>query len=1122
MPYPPHLLAPIGILDPEGTQPNPLTGRPYENLHAHETDDQGNPQTYARIANTQWKKLNVYTERVRILKDLHDYQVVIAESGTGTGKTVIFPKLALHAVGYDNRVLCAIPKQIPCKGAGEYAARCMDVQPGREVGHFYKGDRSYDRHRTKLLFSTSGSIAAMMRSNPFLDNENEKFDCLLIDEVHERTKDIDDLLMNAREILRRRPEMKIVVMSATLDLHWYATYFREFRVKKLSIEAPPTYPRCLQYLSKPLFPKQIDITKMQTAAADLIVRILDKPPVLHDPRVRDELVQKLIATRVDITTRAQAVAALKDGDILVFLPSVKAAADDVFKEVRKKVKQLPHVRPFYCTKLESASRTRPLQNDQGKKVDIVDKKTGEVRIEGLMVTRDGKPEPASEQDVAVAENMYLHHPDNDPRDPYVRKVILATNVAESSVTFKGALTYVVDSGVSQDNDYLPKRMETTLTPKYVAQGPIVQREGRTGRTCPGVCYHLYTKTQFDEFPAFAPPEMSKVEDLPNRILLRMMQKGWDSVDGVHKYFDDLPEPPPRIYRNAALRMLISLQAIEPPPLGEALPTGTAKRTFLGRAMSPLGAIPPHQAKALIASYYYNCLNEMADIVAFVGLLNGKGLEELCVDPRKQWKNKSTGVHPDLVSSGSTNYGDHITLLRTYNRYRGYRTVAEQRAFCKKHNVKGVTLAKVSQAAQKIKSSVEKLLERTDNLLCVNEDDVLDTEAMEARAERPDRGPRRSSRKQGRRSRKAHKAHGGTFEVATDFAHLDDVNPSGEKDLAVLYALYPECQRSVRQTLLAIVREQRPGDVNQPSLAVLYAEPGSAREALSDRIRTLPVQRFKSLGTSERDAVLHAYRATIKHRKRDMAAHAAREAAARDPTATSAPTTHVAPVVDDAEAKNHAHWLRALEASFEKARTLHWARLDVVRDVRRRRVKEMIRPFFSDLPDSYHESEWRNPELRVMRAMAEGYYVHMGLRVDDPAKKKYVLPFPSEQSVATVSKRSVLFHKPTTGPVCLFETLFTQMKPELVLVTTPPPEVMRSMKGLTDAMVAEVVNSKWGGQLELGADRRVTRKAGVVSRAVVSRRKGSRKKKRKTRRGGGTRKTRRRTNYVHASSLTCFQ
>jgi hypothetical protein len=125
----------------------------------------------------------------------------------------------------------------------------------------------------------------------------------------------------------------------------------------------------------------------------------------------------------------------------------------------------------------------------------------------------------------------------------------------------------------------------------------------------------------------------------------------------------------------------------------------------------------------------------------------------------------------------------------------------------------------------------------------------------------------------------------------------------------------------------------------------------------------------------------------------------------------------------------------------------------------------------------------------MRAMAEGYYVHMGLRVDDPAKKKYVLPFPSEQSVATVSKKSVLFHKPTTGPVCLFETLFTQMKPELVLVTTPPPEVVRSMKGLTDAMVAEVVNSKWGGQLELGPDRRVTRKAGVVSRAASTRRKG---------------------------------
>jgi hypothetical protein len=164
-------------------------------------------------------------------------------------------------------------------------------------------------------------------------------------------------------------------------------------------------------------------------------------------------------------------------------------------------------------------------------------------------------------------------------------------------------------------------------------------------------------------------------------------------------------------------------------------------------------------------------------------------------------------------------------------------------------------------------------------------------------------------------------------------------------------------------------------------------------------------------------------------------------------------------------------------------------------VRRKRVKEALRPFFTELPDHFYEPEWRNIEMRVMRAMLEGYYVHMGLCIGDPAKKRYAVPFPMEPSVATIGdgvlgKNSMAKE---AGPVCLFENLLTRRDTELVLVTSLPRVIWQSstVKGhFVDGLKA-ALPSKLAEQLTTGRAKMVTQKAGVEAE---KRRKRSRKKK----------------------------
>ena len=236
----------IGILDPEGKYKNPLTGNKYS-------------QRYYDLANIKpaWRNLPMYAQAKQIIKLIEKHQVCVIESGTGTGKTVILPKLALHTLDYKGKVVMTIPKKAATLSSASFAAACMDVKLGQEVGYQYRDSKieiveedeiieeSSKSAKTKLLFSTEGSVLQQLNNDPYLKD----YDIVIIDEAHERSIAIDRMLVLLREALLLNDKLKVIITSATLPPKLFENYFREkgISVGEMSINPLPNKPVELIY-----------------------------------------------------------------------------------------------------------------------------------------------------------------------------------------------------------------------------------------------------------------------------------------------------------------------------------------------------------------------------------------------------------------------------------------------------------------------------------------------------------------------------------------------------------------------------------------------------------------------------------------------------------------------------------------------------------------------------------------------------------------------------------------------------------------------------------------------------------------------------------------------------------
>ena len=569
---------PIGIYDPDGLNINPLTNQPYKNLYSHlvkTINGQELPATYTNLAKI-WKTKLVYLHKDQILYSIQNNQITLAKAGTGVGKTVLIPKIALHAFNYKKNVITTIPKKVITRSTAEFAAQCLDVKIGEEVGYYFKGENKTS-DKTKLCFTTTGSlISKITGSDPYLKD----YDCVIIDEAHERTVQTDQLLLLLKKALEHRKDLKIVIMSATINLEVFRNYFPSNKFKFNEVDAG------------------------EHTSYEIQDYWLDKRP---KPNEWKELAVKRIINILSNSTF---------GDILVF---IRASSDgkSICENLNNTIKKNRlSIKPF-CTILagNSSKEDEELATDEYKYKDLK--------------TKSGK----------------FH----------TRKVVMATNVAESSLTVDGVV-YVIDCGLEYEDSYEPSKMSRMLTEEFIAKSSMKQRRGRGGRTRPGICYHLYTEEDSKKFKDYPTPSIQKT-DLTNDILDLMKLKYINNIKDLKQFLNEFLSPPSDKFINSALHNLYSMEAI-------TSKDNNGKLTDLGRIFTKFRAVKLHHCKILLSSYYYKCQKEICDIISLLIVSDGM-LNSIFYEFRENPKSKHYKKRKQDYNTSQTlfhhSYGDIFTL-----------------------------------------------------------------------------------------------------------------------------------------------------------------------------------------------------------------------------------------------------------------------------------------------------------------------------------------------------------------------------------------------------------------------------------------------------------------------------
>jgi RNA helicase HrpA len=406
--------------------------------------------------------LPVYQHKELILQALEENQVIVVESPTGSGKTTQLPVI-LHNAGFSKEGMIGVtqPRRIAVLSVSEYIARQLNETIPGLIGYKMRFADQTASH-TKIKIMTDGILLQEMKLDPWLS----KYECIVVDEAHERSLTIDFILGLLKRILEVRRDFKVIVSSATINTAVFSAYFGDCPVVKIDAV---TYPVTLVY---------------------------DPPEIVSSGLAAQEILLGKI-----ITICSRFMGERRPGDILIFLSGEKMIKD--------------------CMKALAFS---PF----GKKVHIVP-----------LYGRLGKEEQERVFDKA----------------PWGKtKIVIATNIAETSVTIDG-ITAVIDSGLAKLNFYNPRTYTSSLIEGPISKASCNQRKGRAGRTQSGSCYRLYGRNDFEKRPLFTTEEIYRT-DL-SEVVLRMADLGITNFDDF-----DFVSPPAREGLISAVETLNLLGALE--------------------------------------------------------------------------------------------------------------------------------------------------------------------------------------------------------------------------------------------------------------------------------------------------------------------------------------------------------------------------------------------------------------------------------------------------------------------------------------------------------------------------------------------------------------------------------
>ncbi|MGW9302233.1 ATP-dependent RNA helicase HrpA [Streptomyces cyaneofuscatus] len=472
------------------------------------------------------EELPVSQKKDEILEAIRDHQVVIVAGETGSGKTTQIPKICMElGRGVRGMIGHTQPRRIAARTVAERVADELKTPLGETVGWKVRFTDQVNPESTYLKLMTDGILLAEIQT----DRELLAYDTIIIDEAHERSLNIDFLLGYLARLLPKRPDLKVVITSATIDPERFARHFGEAPIVEVSGR---TYPVEVRY--RPLLEDDSEDSDRDqiTAICDAVDELSHEAP----------------------------------GDVLVFLSGEREIRDTA-DALNKRNLRHTEVLPLYA-RLSHAEQHRVFQRHTG------------------------------------------------------RRIVLATNVAETSLTVPG-IKYVIDPGNARISRYSHRTKVQRLPIERISQASANQRKGRCGRTSDGICIRLYSEDDFVTRPEFTDPEILRT-NLAS-VILQMTAAGLGDIEK----FPFIDPPDHRNIRDG-VQLLQELGALEQGEKSSQEGKKGQRLTPLGRKLSQL-PVDPRLARMVIEADRNGCAREVMVIAAALSIQ----------DPRERPQEKQT-------------------------------------------------------------------------------------------------------------------------------------------------------------------------------------------------------------------------------------------------------------------------------------------------------------------------------------------------------------------------------------------------------------------------------------------------------------------------------------------------
>ncbi|XP_068081354.1 ATP-dependent DNA/RNA helicase DHX36 isoform X2 [Anabrus simplex] len=627
------------------------------------------------------KKLPAFERRFEILQLIEENQVVVISGETGCGKTTQVAQFILDDYIMKNKgslchVVCTQPRRISAISVAERVATERDEPCGNSsVGYQIRLDKSLPRQQGSIVFCTTGILLQWMQSDPGLTTISH----VIIDEIHERNINSDFVMTVLRQLLPQRPDLRVILMSATLNSVQFSKYFDncptldiQGHLHAVDVFYLENVLDITSYVREQFLRQRRQNRNRRYAVADARQEEFFNYIVPHVNNLRyrfsELVIDQLLMPESEhtdlelIQTLIEYICSHKgDGAILVFLPG--------WEQISTLVRNINSSK-FFC---KGEMTQQAVMNDVGDDDEGIEEDKPDV-----IVGNGGRflVLPLHSKLPTVNQSAVFDRP-----PPGVRKIIVSTNIAETSITIDDVV-YIIDSGKMKVKNYDVEKNISVLCDEWVSQANATQRRGRAGRVQHGECYHMYTKARYDRLDKYPKPEILRVrlEDLVLHIKILQLGKVMPFLSQV------MSCPNPKTVQSS-LKFLQTLNALDE----------DENLTPLGYHLARL-PLDPQIGKMIIMSAIFSCVDPVFSIAA-------------CLSEKDPFyipmgRDKEANAIKLELSQGSKS--DHLVFAEGIKRWEDVTSRTRDRKFCRKHFMSGSVLRTLKKLKTEFAESLHEM------------------------------------------------------------------------------------------------------------------------------------------------------------------------------------------------------------------------------------------------------------------------------------------------------------------------------------------------------------------------------------------------------------------------------